>query len=286
MTYLCEICNKNYKTNSGFWKHNKKYHDNLQYNTNLVSPKNSPILPKIAQFCPKIAQFCPKNINVDNLICIYCNRKLSRKTHLVRHEKTCKYKINHDIKKNNLSELNALMPPLETLNLLKKEIEQLKLELNKTLIIQPNILNKINKQQNNTINNNNNTINIIPFGTEKLKNIISNKEMFHILNKHNLCINESIKLVHFNNKKPEYKNIFITNLKDKYAYIFDGDNFIIKEKEEILNELLDNHAYNIHEFVEKNRNELEEHTLKSMDRLFNFLYDKNNNGEYINFFAC
>ena len=37
------------------------------------------------------------------------------------------------------------MPPLETLNLLKKEIEQLKLELNKTLIIQPNILSKINK---------------------------------------------------------------------------------------------------------------------------------------------
>ena len=72
---------------------------------------------------------------------------------------------------------------------------------------------------------------------------------------------------------------------------------IIKEKDEILNDLLDNHAYNIQEFVEKNRDELEEHTVKSMDRLFNFLYNqphtrrlahalhvrKNENGEYLNF---
>jgi hypothetical protein len=30
----------------------------------------------------------------------------------------------------------------------------------------------------------------------------------------------------------------------KYAYVFDGDTFIIKEKDQVLNELLDNHAYN------------------------------------------
>ena len=107
--------------------------------------------------------------------------------------------------------------------------------------------------------------------------------MFNLIKNGGSCINESIKYIHFNDKKPEYKNIFITNLKDKYAYVFDGDTFIIKEKNEVLDELLDNHAYNIKEFVEKNRDDLADHTKRSMDRLLNFIYDKNDNDQYVNF---
>jgi hypothetical protein len=69
----------------------------------------------------------------------------------------------------------------------------------------------------------------------------------------------------------------------KYAYVFDGDTFIIKEKNEVLDELLDNHAYNIKEFVEKNMDDLADHTKRSMDRLLNFIYNKNDNEEYVNF---
>ena len=107
--------------------------------------------------------------------------------------------------------------------------------------------------------------------------------MFNLIKNGGSCINESIKYIHFNDKKPEYKNIFITNLKDKYAYVFDGDTFIIKEKNEVLDELLDNHAYNIKEFVEKNRDDLADHTKRSMDRLLNFIYNKNENDQYVNF---
>ena len=50
--------------------------------------------------------------------------------------------------------------------------------------------------------------------------------MFNLLNSGaGTCIEKSIKYIHFNDKKPQYKNIFITNLKDKYAYVFDGDTF-------------------------------------------------------------
>ena len=168
---------------------------------------------------------------------------------------------------------------------------QLKLTLQKTLQIKKkkNIFNnnKINNNSNNTINtnnnNNNNTINIVKFGTEKLQEIFTDKQMFNLIKNGGSCINESIKYIHFNDKKPEYKNIFITNLKDKYAYVFDGDTFIIKEKNEVLDELLDNHAYNIKEFVEKNRDDLADHTKRSMDRLLNFIYDKNDNDQYVNF---
>ena len=155
--------------------------------------------------------------------------------------------------------------------------------------VKPNILNKKinntinNSNSNNTNNTVNNIINMVPFGSEDLSNIITNKQMFNLVSKGGSCINESIKFIHFNDKMPEYKNIFITNLKDKYAYIFDGDTFIIKEKDEVLDDLLDNHAYNIQEFVEKNRDELPDHTIRSMDRLFKFLYNKNEEGNCANF---
>ena len=275
MPYKCNICNKEFLSYSGFWKHNKKYHQSISNNNNLLLPENNLLLPEKNNLNKKL-------LSTNNLNCIYCNKILSRKDHLKSHEKICKYKIEYNKKHNN--EINELQ-------ILKNEIVQLKLTLQKTLQIKKkkNIFNnnKINNNSNNTINtNNNNIINIVKFGTEKLQEIFTDKQMFNLIKNGGSCINESIKYIHFNDKKPEYKNIFITNLKDKYAYVFDGDTFIIKEKNEVLDELLDNHAYNIKEFVEKNRDDLADHTKRSMDRLLNFIYDKNNNCKYSNFLLC
>ena len=286
MTYNCNICNKYFMSNSGFWKHNNNYHKRIQNNNGNNSK------PIVSQSKPIVSQSKPKS-NVEIFLiknqCKFCNKILSCKQSKYKHEKICKIKKEHDKKQNELIELEN-KNKLEN-DILKNEIEQLKLTLQKSLEIKSttNILNKINKQKinkqqnNNIINNNNNTINIVKFGTEKLQEIFTDKQMFNLIKNGGSCINESIKYIHFNDKKPEYKNIFITNLKDKYAYVFDGDTFIIKEKNEVLDELLDNHAYNIKEFVEKNRDDLADHTKRSMDRLLNFIYDKNDNDQYVNF---
>jgi hypothetical protein len=260
MPYNCNICNKDFLSYSGFWKHNKKYHQSI---LNII-PQNTTIIPQNTTIIPQ---------NTTNIKCKFCNKYLSRIDSLKRHEIKCKCKKEYDELENN--EVNELQ-------ILKNEIEQLKLTLQKTLQIKKNIFN--NKINNNSNNNTiNNTINIVKFGTEDLQNIYTDKQMFNLINSGQTCIEKSIKYIHFNDKKPEYKNIFITNLKDKYAYVFDGDTFIIKEKDEVLDELLDNHAYNIKEFVEKNRDDLPDHTKRSMDRLLNFIYNKNNNDEYCNF---
>jgi hypothetical protein len=255
----------------GYWKHNKKYHQSIiNINVSQSKPEVSQSKPEVSQSKPEVSQSDCNILLIKNK-CKFCNKILSCKQSKYKHEKKC-------ANKNN--EVNELQ-------MLKNEIEQLKTILHKTLKIKPNLLNKINNSKiinsNNTNNNNNNTINIIKFGTEDLQNIFTEKQMFNLINKGGSCINESIKYIHFNDKKPEYKNIFITNLKDKYAYVFDGDTFIIKEKNEVLDELLDNHAYNIKEFVEKNRDDLADHTKRSMDRLLNFIYNKNDNEEYVNF---
>jgi hypothetical protein len=264
--FLCNICNKNYASASSLCNHNKKYHQSIQNNFSLKCQENVKKCQEMSSERQENVKKCQKILN-QLYNCRYCNKFYDKRQSRWYHEQKCELKNN----KNN------------ELEILKNEINKLKLTLQKTLKIKAkkNIFNNCNNNNNNTINNN--TINIVKFGSEKLQDIYTDKQMFNLINSGRLCIEKSIKYIHFNDKKPEYKNIFITNLKDKYAYVFDGDNFIIKEKDEVLDELLDNHAYNIKEFVEQNRNDLPEHTQRSMDRFLNFIYDKNNNDEYVNF---
>ena len=108
--------------------------------------------------------------------------------------------------------------------------------------IHPKTLQKINKQIINNNNNNNNNSNNInngiiinnivkfgargpkrsshPCGSERLSEILTEAEMMKITKYINLSVNESIKMVHFNNKRPQYKNIRIKNLKDVYLLFF------------------------------------------------------------------
>ncbi len=86
---------------------------------------------------------------------------------------------------------------------------------------------KNNNNSNNTVNN---TINIVKFGSENLSEILSENEMLKITEFINSSVNESIKRVHFNNKRPELKNIRIKNLKDKHLEIHNGKKFITDKK--------------------------------------------------------
>lgn len=205
------------------------------------------------------------NTNCNNYICQYCNNIYKHKQSKYNHEKKCKYIYTQNI--NLATELQKENAEI------KKENAEIKSMLNdiiKQFKIHPKTLQKINKQliNNGTINNAVNNINIVKFGTEDIASILSQSEILKILNrkmyyqedvlhlldsriKLNLWFNltcsleESIKAIHFNDNRPEFKNIYITNLKDQYAYIFDGTKFIAGLKSDILGELVDNHVENI-----------------------------------------
>lgn len=77
MTYFCNDCNKNYKSNTGLWLHNKKYHSNNQLEKN--------------------------NINT----CKYCQGVYSCKQSRWKHEQKCKIKSDNKNKEEfdkNLAE--------------------------------------------------------------------------------------------------------------------------------------------------------------------------------------
>ena len=257
MTFLCEICNKKYITNSGFWKHNNKYHNSIQNNTSLnITQKSSLITQK--------SSLNTQKSSLNKLECIYCNKILSRIDNLKRHEDKCKNK------KNEIDKLRTQVTILEPL-VQKYEIELFKNNSNQITNNNNQITTNNNNHitTNNTVNNNNNTvnntINIVKFGGERLSEILTEEEMMKITKYINFSVNESIKSVHFNDKRPEFKNIRIKNLKGNHLQIHNGargpgrashpcgKKFITDKKYSNLYELIDNHIYNIHTFITNNQ---------------------------------
>jgi hypothetical protein len=119
----------------------------------------------------------------------------------------------------------------------------------------PKTFQKINNQlinnntTNNTINNNNINITYIKFGDEKLSEILTDDDMLKILFECRFGVNKSIELTHFNDKRPEFKNIIITNLQNNIGYVFNGEKFEAKPKEDILGDLFDKHLDNIENYI-------------------------------------
>jgi hypothetical protein len=241
--YTCKICNKDYSSYKSLWNHNKKFHNTY--------------LPQIPSILPQIPS------NYLKIECIFCNKIFSRKDNLQRHKKICKLANNNKINKiDQLEEKNKELETLKnTINELKNQVSLILKEKGK---IHHKTLQKINNQLNNINNGNiiNNTF--VKFGDLEYKKI---------LNKQYQSLEESIKQIHFNEDLPEYSNIFITNMKDDLAYIFNGKQFISVRKNEMIHELIDIHTKEINLSLEKNKNKLNEKYVSRLEKFLDMLND-------------
>ena len=268
--YYCTSCEKYYKTSQSLCNHKRIYHTILPQNT-TISPQNTTNLTQ--------------NTTKNNLECTYCKKILSRYDSLKRHENNCK-------EKNKIINTGD--------NIIKKEVEELKIQISNLLTqskIHPKTLQKINKQliNNNNITNhtNNGTINniqIVKFGSENIKDLLNEKEIMKIFSSWYNAIEESIKEVHFNKNRPEYRNILITNLRDNIAYVYNGNKFEAVQKQSVISDLIDKHMNNIEVSLENYKNKLPKKTANIIDKLLQKLEDdeskitdENNNKEYKNF---
>jgi hypothetical protein len=149
--YSCKTCNKNYSCYKSLWNHNKKFHK--------VETSQKTHIDSIDQNSSKLT--------LNKLKCIYCNKILSRKNNLTRHERTCK---------NKLLEINKI-EQLET------KINELESKLNKSVINERTTLNypinnhlidiivdksKAIEDLQTTIQNNENTISNSLIDTKKI----------------------------------------------------------------------------------------------------------------------
>lgn len=148
------------------------------------------------------------------------------------------------------------------------------IETNNTQIIEKNINNKTKNINNGSINNG--TIinkNIIKFGSEDIKNILTNEQIHKIVNSRLLAIEESIKQIHFNKDKPEYQNIKINNLRSNIALVHDGEQFNVTNQYSAISTLIDNHVESIEQILDDKKSILPIRTVEKLEMLIGKLED-------------
>jgi hypothetical protein len=294
--YRCNICNKDYTTRAGIWKHTQKYHvnnksecsENTHYELHLVnnskelvnnSKDNSKELVNISKDNEYNCVALGKSQETTSFRCRYCNKIYKHKQSRSFHEKTCSKK-EQSIDKSKDQIITMLQQTIkEERELFKQQLLQL---MNKNCKVHPKTLQKINNQLNadtinNTVNSNNNNItyNIIALGHEDLTDLFTKKEKLTVLKNKRMCLDYLVKYTHFNDKYPQFKNIMITNTQNDLAYKFDKNEnkFVAIGKEELINDLMDARISDITLFYEELDDELDENTKKIIDKFLEKMDD-------------
>ena len=234
--YNCKDCNKIYKTYKSLWTHNKIHHNGIK-TVKTVKPQ------------------IDEETNTNEYSCKNCNKIYKHNRTKNCHEKTC-----NGIKQPSL-ELEVEKMKQETLDKevevekIKQETLKLKIKLQGMKRVDNKTFKAINKvlidrsTHNNNIQNNtiiNNNYQIFSIGNEDVINTLSIDDKRIIINRKWCSLDEIVKMVHCGDHNM-FKNILITNLKDKFAYTFDESKgyFITTTKSFILDDLISNRMMDI-----------------------------------------
>jgi len=173
----------------------------------------------------------PAQTSENILFCDLCGKTFKTNDNKTRHIR--KYCINNKSIKNGETELlkDLLMEQNEMFNQERKElykqIETLLSKVGNTTNIQSNIKN---------------TINLNSYGNEDMSHI-TDKLKSEFIKIPYAMIPKMIEAVHFNDNKPENKNISLTNIRDNKIKIFSDNKWIYKDKDETINDLVDGKYY-------------------------------------------
>jgi hypothetical protein len=255
------------------------------------------------------------NTSIHKNECKYCDKLYSRTDSLNRHLKICKEKKQDDEVKESMTELVKLLnKKLEEKDKeltkrdneknnqlndfkkeltkrdkeLKKELTKRDKELKKEIIKRDNEIMKRDKQIDelikkagvniSTINMQNN-IKLLSY-SDTDRSHLTDKDILKCLKHSNFCIPYLIKKVHFDVNKPENHNVYISNLKNKYVMMYDGNKWECKDREEQISNLMDDNEgiieYKLEEWLEKGVKYPE------MMKKFNTYIEKKDNNKVIN----
>jgi hypothetical protein len=263
--FTCNICNYQTNISSNYKKHlnTKKHQGNEEY----LELQNEHINDKNIQKHPKNIQKHPQNIqkHPDIYNCDYCHESFTNFSNKRRHEL-------HRCKENTNVSNSIITKQGNQIKKLKKEMEKQKKEMMKQIEL---LLTKVG---NTTINNTQtNNIQLNNYGSEDLSHI-SYSDKTQMLKIPYIMIQRMIEKIHFNDLKPENKNLMIVNKKDKYIKIYENGKWIYKDKKTTLEDLIDGKYFILDEhFNEITSDELSE-IQKSRYEGFQTKYDSKDNG--------
>lgn len=256
MGHKCNKCDVFFKS-----KYNLQRHLNRKFSCNMLL---SDTIPKETTIP-----------SVNNNECYHCHKKFTRKYDLKRHMmNNCKvakkqtynedleslkikYKEVQTKRKNIQSKHIDVMTECKKFEKRENELrEQIKIIEENKNNDSINISGNNNNVNNNAFNSNNSTINnnifIIGFGKENLDKINPEiKDIIILLKKGWHSPKYSIQNTHFNEKNPEYHNVYIPDLKNKFTKVYNGDKFETRNTNEVINDLYDKHICYIEEKFEE-----------------------------------
>jgi GTP-binding protein EngB required for normal cell division len=127
-----------------------------------------------------------------------------------------------------------------------------------------------NSNNTKTINNGNvnnvvNNINLVGYGFEDISRLDKGDILSALQNGYNSTIRLT-EAVHFNPKYPEYHNVYISNIRDKYGMLYDGKDWNLRVKEELINMIYDDKKSYIEENLEEFLASLSVSRRRALDR--------------------
>jgi len=294
--YVCNICNKPYKSAQSYSNHKNRFH---LINKNAPS-ENQQNIHQIQTLLPPSTNIVPTKSTLkktEQTICEFCNKNFSCYNSMNRHIQKCKNKKGLQQDNIKLQQKN---------DELTKEIIEIKKSFDEMKTMMLNIMNekykmhpkKLKKIINNNINNNNNNnnnnliinnnqINIIELGNEKLDEIFTKEEKLKILKKGYSSLEEIIRYTHLNKNFSQFQNIIITNKRNNEAYMYNKilKKFILVDKTELLDNLIDYRIDDLTFFYNEHKNKLEPKLRTNLENMFKLKeesdeYGKRKRGEF------
>ena len=239
--YKCNECNKNYSCYRTLWNHNKKFHENRK--TILTEIQN--------------------NITYE---CRICNKEYKHKESIYKHEKNCSIikqpSIELEVEKTKIEVEKMKQETIKLQEKMKQKTIKLQIKLqgmkridNKSFkYINKMLMNRgpINNTINNTINNHYHFPKIMALGNENLLDSLTLQEKTEILDRRLYSLETIVEMVHCGSHNM-FKNILITNLKDKFAYRYDESKgyFITTTKNDVLDDLVANRMMDIEDIYDE-----------------------------------
>lgn len=239
-----------------------------------VSLKSSQSHPKVIPKSSHIWVTGTASVEVTkkDFVCKFCDKQFAFKQTMYRHMKNSCVKKEDDYKEL----VRLLNAQIENQ---KKEFEEEKEERKKetlALVKQIDALKgkleikgSFNTNSNNTINNVQHiTLNYVDTDVSH----ITDKDYRCCIRKVCHSVLKLIEKIHFNPAKPENMNVYISNMRDKYVMIYEGNKWILKNKTDAIDTLYTDKEMMIEEWMNDND---EPEMRKFFDRYMNNVKEKN-----------
>lgn len=254
--YNCNLCNfttkikTHYNTHLNCKKHikNKENKEGKQEKSYISDQKVTNLRPfyknlvtKKRPFSDQLVTILSENSDSEKFICQYCEKTYKNKTHLYRHMRnSCKIKDNQE-KNKEVEELKLIIKEQNEKN--EKEKDKLYNYIDKLIDKTGDTNINIDKQLNNQIILNS-------FGFEDISHISDECKMKMLSLPYGM-VQKMIERVHFNNSKPENRNIYLTNKRDSMIKVFSRKKWKYQDRIYVVEELIKNNYNRLDEYYEE-----------------------------------